>query len=131
MNFQGGCLCGALRYESSDKPLESGYCHCSICRRSTSAPVVAFASFPIQAFVYTQGRPAIYRSSSTGQREFCQQCGTQIAHREIENPESVDVNSGTLDDMDSVPPTHHIYVESRVPWFDIEDELPRYPRGNT
>jgi len=129
MDYVGGCICGAIRYSSSEKPIETGYCHCTICRKSTSAPVVAFASFPINSFQYTKGKPSIYLSSSTGSREFCNKCGTQLCHREIEKPQTVDVNSGTLDDVSLVPPKFHIYLKDRVSWLEINDQHPRYQQG--
>lgn len=129
MIFSGGCLCGSLRYESKQKPIETAYCHCSICRKSTSAPVVAFASFPLSDFSYTKGKPSIYQSSPTGQREFCNKCGTQIAYRGLDNPKTVDINSGTLDDMESVAPQFHIYTKDKVSWFEINDQLPEYSKG--
>ena len=40
----GGCLCGAVRYElAAEGAFDAGYCHCSMCRRSTGAPVLAWA----------------------------------------------------------------------------------------
>ncbi|TQV70727.1 GFA family protein [Exilibacterium tricleocarpae] len=129
MNYKGGCLCGALRYQAERVPVTTGYCHCSLCRRSTGAPVVAFASFPIDGFTYTRGTPSIYRSSPTGRREFCNQCGTQIAYRDLDDPETVDVNSGTLDNIEHVEPTHHIFTADGVRWLNLGDHLPRYPQG--
>lgn len=130
MVFKGGCLCGALRYESIQDPVETGYCHCSLCRRSTGAPVAAFASFPTGGFSYTAGKPKVFQSSSWGQREFCGDCGTQICYRDTEKPKTVDVNSGTLDDLSEVAPQFHIYLESAVPWLAMDDRLPGYPRGH-
>ena len=129
MIYSGGCLCGCLRYESKQRATETGYCHCSICRKSTSAPVIAFASFPISDFSYIKGKPSIYQSSATGQREFCNKCGTQICHRGVDNPRTVDINSGTLDDMDLVAPQYHIYTNDSVSWLKVDDQLPRYPKG--
>jgi hypothetical protein len=31
----GGCLCGALRYETTAKPFKVIYCHCNSCRKAT------------------------------------------------------------------------------------------------
>jgi len=129
MIFSGGCLCGAIRYESIQKTTEAGYCHCSICRKSTGAPVVAFASFPEKAFTYIKGKPSIYSSSSSGHREFCHKCGTQLCYRETKNTETVDINSGTLDDPEMVKPEFHIYTNNAVSWLKIEDGLPRHPKG--
>ena len=39
---------------------------------------------------------------------------------------TVSINTPTLDDPASIPPTHHIFTESRIPWFDTADDLPRH-----
>ena len=126
MIYTGGCFCGALRFQSDAKPVETGYCHCSICRKTTGAPLLAFASFPVSKFAYTKGNPTVFRSSSNGQREFCSTCGTQICFRETGSAETVDINSGALDQPDIVAPDHHIYPSSQMPWLKLDDELPRY-----
>ena len=125
--FQGGCLCEDLRYCAEREPLDVGYCHCRICQRSTGSPVLVWASFPTDAFAYRRGSPAIYRSSSHGQREFCSRCGCQIAYREIAAPTSVDVNLASFDDPELLEPRRHIFTESRICWFDTSDDLPRFP----
>ncbi len=123
---EGGCLCGSLRYRVGAEPLDAGYCHCSLCRRSTGAPVLAWASIPVASFAYTKGRPAIYLSSSWGQREFCASCGAQICYRDQGAAETVEINVGGLDAPASSPPQHHIFTGDRIPWFETADDLPRY-----
>ena len=127
--YEGGCLCGALRFSASAAPVATGYCHCTLCRRSTGAPVLAWASFPVAAFRYTKGRAAIYESSSRGHREFCSACGAQIAFRGSDHAETVDVNVASVDDPSELRPQCHIYFEDRIPWFDTDDALPRHPRA--
>lgn len=41
----------------------------------------------------------------------------------------MDVSIASLDTPDAVPPTLHIWTESKVAWFDARDHLPRYPTG--
>ena len=123
--FIGGCLCGQLRYEARD-PIDAGYCHCRLCQRSSGAPVLAWASFPTASFSYAKGEPRSYRSSPNGFRDFCANCGTQIAYRGTAPSTRIDVNIASLDDPASIEPEYHIWVESRVPWFHIDDDLPRY-----
>ena len=122
----GGCLCGAIRYAAGAEPVDTGYCHCRLCQRSTGAPVLAWASFPVDVFSYTLGAPARYQSSPHGHREFCSECGTQIAYRDSENARTVDVNTGSLDDPDRLAPRCHIWHASRLSWFDTADDLPRF-----
>ena len=126
--FAGGCLCGKLRFAARARPVWSGYCHCRMCQRSTGAPVLAWASVPAESFSYLEGSPSIYRSSASGQREFCGTCGAQIAFREGNAP-TVEINLGSLDEPGSVEPRVHIYTDSRIPWFDTADDLPRFPDG--
>lgn len=124
--FDGGCHCGAIRYRASLTPVDCGYCHCRICQRTTGAPVLAWASFPMESFDYQGATPTVYRSSVRGQREFCSRCGTQIAYRPDSPAETIDVNSATLDEPGRVRPSHHIWTSSRIPWFDTADDLPRH-----
>ncbi len=86
--FEGGCLCGALRFKAMARPIDTGYCHCTLCQRSTGAVVLAWASFPVEAFSYTKGCAARYDSSSWGHREFCDRCGTQICYRQNDAPKT-------------------------------------------
>lgn len=44
-NMQGGCLCGAVRYEATGRPHNVTHCHCADCRRSSGAAFVRWASF--------------------------------------------------------------------------------------
>ena len=123
--FIGGCLCAQLRYEVSEL-IDAGYCHCRLCQRSSGGPVLAWATFPAGRFSYTQGEAATYASSGSGRREFCASCGTQIAFRDLRTPDRVDLNIASLDDPARVEPQYHIWVASQIPWFEINDDLPRY-----
>ena len=122
----GGCLCGAIRFEASADPIETGYCHCRLCQLSTGAPTLAYASFPVASFRYTAGTPSQFASSPRAAREFCGICGTQIAGRASANPIVVDVNVGALDEPTRYPPAMHIYCTTAIPWLRFADELPRY-----
>jgi hypothetical protein len=123
--FSGGCLCGNVRYTARD-PINAGYCHCRLCQRSSGAPVLAWATFPIASFAYAMDEPRSYRSSPRGLREFCGRCGTQIAFRGEATPAEIDLNIATLDDPASIEPEFHTWIGTRIPWLHIEDDLPRY-----
>ena len=131
MDHVGGCACGHLRFHASTGPVETGYCHCRICQRTTGAPVLAYASFPVEGFTYTAGQPRRYPSSSVGAREFCDRCGTQIAFRRDDGTGTVDVNVGAMDDPGAYPPARHIWCGSAIPWLAISDALPRSAHGAT
>ena len=129
MEHLGGCACGRLRFRSTAAPLDTGYCHCRLCQRTTGAPLLAYVSFPVAAFAYTAGAPSRNASSAIGAREFCAACGTQIAFRRAVGATTVDVNVGAMDAPAAYPPGHHIWCESTIPWLAIADALPRYARA--
>ena len=130
MRLTGGCHCGRLRYVVEGELIEAGYCHCHICRQTTGAPMLAFASFAVDGFRYSHGEPAIYISSPRGRREYCRDCGAQICHRALE-PVTIDINAGTLDSPELVAPQFHIHTRDALPWLLLDDGLPRYRRGRT
>jgi hypothetical protein len=125
ISLEGGCLCGAIRYRISAAPRSTDYCHCGMCRRAAGAPVVARLTVANDSFSWTSGEPAVYRSSPAAERYFCRDCGTQLALRD--EPDFLDVTLASLDQPEAVRPRHHIWTASRIAWFDIADDLPRYP----
>jgi hypothetical protein len=124
--FVGGCLCRGIRYRIVGKPIDAGYCHCRLCRRSAGAPVLAWATFPITGFRFTRGRPGTFHSSRRAFRQFCIRCGTQLTFRKTRAPETIDVNLVTLDRPESIPPEYHIWTANQLSWFDTRDDLPRH-----
>ena len=126
LTILGGCLCGRLRFASEVLPSATGYCHCRLCQRSTGAPVLVWATFPLETFAYEKGTPTIYHSSAHGQREFCEVCGTQIAYRESVGAITLDVNVASLDAPEAHTPEYHTWTSSRIAWFETADDLPRF-----
>ena len=121
----GGCLCGAIRYESTEPPNWVGYCHCRMCQQAYGALFGLFAAFPEEAFRYTQGEPTYYQSSPWAKRAFCANCGSPIDLSYVDDP-ITNVLIGTLDHPEDWPPdTYHTGIESKVPWHVIADDLPQ------
>jgi hypothetical protein len=124
--LEGGCLCGGVRYRISDAPTQANYCHCRMCQRASGAPVAAWLTTAREAFAWTKGEPAAYRSSAEAERLFCPRCGTPLAFAALAEPDHLDVTLASLDDPDAVHPSHHIWTASRIGWFEIADDLPRH-----
>jgi len=125
-HFEGGCLCGAVRYRAEGEPVGTAYCHCTICRRAAGAPVVAWAMFPQDGFAYVAGKPAVYESSPGVARAFCGACGTPLVCTGDLLPGLVDITTASLDDPAALPPALHIFESRRLPWLQLTDDLPRH-----
>lgn len=130
MALTGGCMCGAARYELISEPFDCGWCHCRTCQLFGGAPAMAFASVPVEDFVWAQGKDEVrsIRSSSFGWRSFCGNCGTPLMVHVNHQPETVDFPVVTLDDPETIAPEFHIFWASKVRWFDPGDDLPRHDK---
>lgn len=123
--LRGGCQCGAVRYEAAGRPYNRTLCHCTICRRTSGAPVVAWFSVETGRFRITQGQPRQFRSSARAVRAFCGDCGTPLTFKR-DDLDEIDIATCSLDDPEAVPPEDHTYLRSRLGWLALCDDLPRF-----
>ena len=103
-------------------------CHCGLCRRASGAAFLTFVHFPKDAFTWTAGAPTRYRSSPTAERGFCARCGGTLTMHEPVLDDRVQVALGSLDRPGDVKPDDHVWTQSQLPWLEIVDDAPRYPR---
>lgn len=129
--FEGGCLCGSIRYRSTAAPLRGVICHCAMCRRHSGAPVLAFVHFPSTAFTWIGGEPTRFRSSEFAERGFCPKCGSTLSMHEQVLADRVQVAVGSLDEPDRVRIDDHVWTEDSIAWFKVADELPRFARSSS
>lgn len=129
--FQGGCLCGAIRYRATSAPLRGVICHCSMCRKHSGAPALAFVHFRREDFTWLQGEPTRYRSSEFAERGFCPACGSTLSMHEDVLMDRVQVTAGSLDEPERVRIDDHVWTQEQVSWFRIDDRLPRFPASSS
>lgn len=91
---------------------------------------MVFATVPVDDLVWTKGAENVksVASSGFGHREFCGACGTPFLMRVNHQPETVDFSVATLDAPDDVAPGYHIFWGSKIGWFNLADDLPRYDK---
>lgn len=128
MAYDGGCLCGAVRYRIDGEPLSAGYCHCRMCQRAAGAPVVAWVAFRRAEFHFVNGEPHRLQASSRAVRRFCAECGTALTFEYAGATQTVDVAINTLDDPTAAEPVYAIWTEARLPWLHLEGgDGPQFP----
>ncbi len=126
----GGCLCGAVRYESVGDPLFSLQCHCRDCQRSSGTAYVAAMRMPSAGFRITRGAPKRYVGQSDAgnqvTRFFCGDCGSPLYIQVASRPDIVGLRVGTLDDPSGFRAEADIFVKSAQPWDHLNPALPKY-----
>ncbi len=123
---EGGCLCGALRFEARGRPLWVAHCHCQSCRRNTGSAFATFVGFANEGFAYVAGAPKTYASSPGVTRGFCGACGTPLTYQAERYPGEVHVYVCTLDRPQDFVPRAHVHTGEQLPWLRLDDGLPRY-----
>jgi hypothetical protein len=121
---QGGCQCGALRYQVDGMLGKASICHCRMCQKAFGSWGATLINVPYHQFQWTKGVPSEFRSSMVVVRGFCSNCGTPMYMRE-DGDENIEMAIGTLDDPNDIPPlSHQSGIESRVHWFTTMAGLP-------
>ncbi|WOT06464.1 GFA family protein [Shewanella youngdeokensis] len=130
-SLQGGCLCGAVRYELSAAPFAADYCHCRQCQQSTGSVLGAWMDFKTPEVSWLSGAVTEFVSSEFVRRGFCQQCGASLTYRDTRHKNYLTLAIVSLDNPNLVQPSYHIYTQSQLKWLALNDKCARYPQSKT
>ncbi len=124
----GGCMCGAVRYETTGESLRVINCHCGSCRKHTGAPVATLPVYKAAQVKFSGDERKIYESSSGVGRAFCAECGAALTFEaDLRGYGPIcAIHIGSFDNPDALIPTAHSFYSERISWFDVADNLPRY-----
>ena len=129
--LNGGCACGAVRYECTVAPVLTAHCHCRDCQRSSGAAMATVFAVPRARFHLLQGETASYRytgdSGNPVIRHFCSHCGSPLFSDVTVVPDLWFLRAASLDDPSQITPSMHVYCDSAQPWDKLADDgLPRF-----
>ena len=132
MKLEGGCYCGAVRYEAEGEPLMQAQCHCRECQRRTGSPFGVGAYFDRQQ-VRIEGSSTVYvRDGQEGRKlrnHFCPVCGTNLFWELYARPNHIGVAAGGFVDPSFPTPTRSVWEESRHSWVAFGNDLDHFPQG--
>jgi hypothetical protein len=132
--LQGGCLCGAVRFELTAPFLHAGYCHCTHCQRRTGTGSSANGRVPRDGFRLLQGAEQLraFQPPEGVPKLFCQTCGSALFSGDPFNDEQVAVRLGTLDGDPGIRPQYRQFVASAAVWEPLpQDGLQQFPRSRS
>jgi hypothetical protein len=130
--LEGGCLCGAVRYQITAPFSSARYCHCTHCQRRTGTASSANGLIPRAGFALLQGQEQLraFQPPEGVPKLFCTTCGSALFSGEPFSDAEVVVRLGTLDRDPGSRPQYRQFVDSAASWEPIpEDGLTRYPRS--
>ena len=113
--YEGGCLCGSIRYKTHGEPQYVGICHCRYCQLRTGSAFGISVYFDSDQVNLIKGEKDLksheYATESGGESHlrFCTNCGTTLLWSNTSRPGMTGVGGGTFD-----PPTF---------WYEVEREV--------
>lgn len=143
---EGGCLCGAIRYQVRGKPFRANICHCTACQRRTGSSFGISTYFRDDQVSFLRGERRTYRhvsdeSGRAGLMEFCPACGVTVSWTAEYLPGARGIAGGTFDDPNWFEIRHHGWVRSAQQRTCFPDDvelfektitaLPRHPPGES
>src|SRR5690242_17531257 len=123
MTIAGGCLCGAVRYETSAKPITTRLCWCRLCQylaTGNAAVSVCFLSADVAITGETRDFISTADSGNRMHRRFCPVCGTHLFSEAEVRPHLIFIRAGTLDNPGLAHPEATIWTASAPPWASID-----------
>lgn len=120
-----------MKFEVTGPAKYACFCHCESCRRAAGGVYVPWATFARDTFVVTSGNMAKHRSSPRATRGLCPKCGTSLTYEHADRIGEIDVTLTSFNEPSAFSPRSHIWVEDKLPWVNIDDELPQYAKTVT
>ena len=129
--IEGGCLCGNIRFQTTEKPSYQLLCYCTDCQTISGAANFAAYGVPIEAISVIKGEPKIFEvtadSGRINSRRFCPDCGSRIWAQFVELG-LASVNAFALDNRSHFKPLSNHCPESAPAWCEINETLEFFPR---
>lgn len=123
---EGGCLCGAVRYEASWPPLATAVCHCINCQKQAGSALSVIAVFPRDG-LSVNGDLTLYEDKGESGlpvwRRFCGKCGSPVTTDTpgAQEQDIIFLKAGTLDKADDLDPTLHYWTSSKQGWMPLPE----------
>ena len=128
MTITGGCLCGAVRWTSTEAPVVTRVCWCRDCQYLGAGSGTVNTCFRAATFEVT-GKTGDYASLAASgnrmHRRFCPACGTALFSEAEARPHLIFVRAGSFDDPNQAAPAMTIWTSSAPRWACFDEKLPR------
>ncbi|MFN3251896.1 GFA family protein [Roseibium album] len=131
MSFEGGCLCGQVRYTSNAAPITTVHCCCTDCRRIGGTGHATHTVVTTDAFECSGVLTEYEKVADSGNRinrRFCPTCGSAIFHTRDGLEGMVVLRTSSLDDPEAVKPERVLYTGSAVSWDVIDRSIPAFEK---
>lgn len=125
---QGGCRCGAIRFQIEKDEIKVAVCGCKDCQRSSGSLFAAATGATPEQFTLLQGQEQLQYYADQGDsgndiyRYFCRICGSQLYAVPQSHPKFFSIRTVALDNIEIPVPKFVIYQKNIPDWVGLPSE---------
>ncbi len=120
----GGCLCGAVRYETTGKLRPVVACHCRMCQKTSGFHVAATSTRDCDMTIDDpEGKLTWFASSDFAKRGFCACCGSNLFYKRLDS-DRTSIFTGTLDQPTGLTMVAQIFTEDAGDYYTPDPNVP-------
>lgn len=116
------CLCGKVSIEVMDVHSEVGACHCSMCRKWGSGPLLTVEAGTAKNIrFHSEDLISRYKSSEWAERGFCSNCGSNLFYHLLPT-DAYSIPIDLFDDLPDTALTTEVYYDQKPEYYDFANE---------
>jgi hypothetical protein len=118
--LNGGCLCGAVKFELEDRFKAFYLCHCKQCQQLTGSAFASNIFTDPENISWLKGKESVSvyeHPSREFSKAFCVHCGSAVPFVN-KSGKSLIVPAGSLTDTPSIVPQANIFDKERAYWLN-------------
>jgi hypothetical protein len=114
--WDGGCLCGQIRFRITAPPLLTIACHCTGCQKLTASAYSLSIAVPSEGFAVTQGETAIGGLHGANRQLYCPHCKNWMFTHAHGLDFFVNIRATMLDAHEWYVPYVEVRTAEKLPW---------------
>lgn len=129
VKFEGGCLCGSVRFISTAMPTLTVHCCCKDCQKLSGTTHSTHSVVTADAFIIKGQTSSYEKIADSGNlivRRFCPNCASPIYHTREGLAGKIILRTSSMDEPEHVKPDKIIYHRSAISWGYFDPTLPRF-----
>ncbi|MDP2779113.1 GFA family protein [Devosia sp.] len=132
ISYAGGCACGAIRFETGQRPIFQNHCQCLDCQKRSGTDHSSYLTFPRRSDMRITGQASEWRVTADSGHDklhaFCPNCGTPVYLTFTAMPDLIAVHASALDDPGQFNPQALTYSMRGPAWGVIDPSVQRFER---
>lgn len=117
---KGSCLCGRVGVSATAVHPEVHACHCNMCRLWNGGPTLSVHCGTDVSFSNEESI-SVYKSCDWAELGFCNNCGSHLFYRSLDNGEYI-LQAGTFESDEGFVLNQQIFIDEKPSYYSFANE---------